>query len=78
MRGSLVAQALIKKGERALAAKVFVRTVEREFGLASRPAGARGLATFRERYPETKVWFVGEAGMKLGEFFSHAARDWFS
>ena len=36
-----------------------------------------GLAAFRLRYPKAKAWLVGATGIKLEEFFSQPAAEWF-
>jgi len=36
-----------------------------------------GVASFRRRYPKAKVWLVGATGVKLEEFFSQPAAEWF-
>jgi predicted AAA+ superfamily ATPase len=36
-----------------------------------------GMAAFRKRYPKAKAWLVGATGIKLEEFFSRPATEWF-
>jgi len=36
-----------------------------------------GMAAFRKRYPKAKAWLVGATGIKLEEFLSHPATEWF-
>ena len=36
-----------------------------------------GMAAFRKRYPKAKAWLVGASGLKLDEFFSRPAPEWF-
>ncbi|MEI7940340.1 MAG: DUF4143 domain-containing protein, partial [Verrucomicrobiota bacterium] len=36
-----------------------------------------GMAAFRKRYPKAKAWLVGTVGIKLEEFFSRPAPEWF-
>jgi hypothetical protein len=36
-----------------------------------------GMTAFRKRYPKAKVWLVGATGIKLEEFFSRPAAEWF-
>ena len=38
---------------------------------------ASGLGAFRKRSPKAKAWLVGATGIKLEEFFSRPAPDWF-
>ena len=37
-----------------------------------------GIEAFRKAYPKAKVWLIGADGVKLEEFFSRPAQDWFS
>ena len=36
-----------------------------------------GVLVFRQRYPKAKIWMIGGTGIKLEEFFSRPAQDWF-
>jgi hypothetical protein len=36
-----------------------------------------GMIAFRKRYPKAKAWLVGATGIKLEEFFSRPATEWF-
>jgi len=36
-----------------------------------------GMVAFRKRYPKAKAWLVGATGIKLEEFFSQPAPEWF-
>ncbi len=36
-----------------------------------------GMAAFRSRYPKATVWLIGAMGIKLEEFFSRPAPEWF-
>ena len=36
-----------------------------------------GMMTFRQRYPGAKAWLIGPTGIKLEEFFSRPAVEWF-
>ena len=36
-----------------------------------------GMVAFRHRYPKAKAWLVGATGIKLEEFFSKPAPEWF-
>ncbi len=44
---------------------------------SGRAGKASGLARFRNRYPRSKAWLLGEAGLKLEEFFARPAQEWF-
>ncbi len=44
---------------------------------SGRPGKPNGLVAFRKRYPQAKVWLLGGGGLKLEEFFSRPATDWF-
>ena len=37
-----------------------------------------GVEAFRRAYPKAKTWLIGADGVKLEEFFSRPAQDWFS
>ncbi|OGR07685.1 MAG: hypothetical protein A2341_06645 [Deltaproteobacteria bacterium RIFOXYB12_FULL_58_9] len=43
---------------------------------SGKTARRSGLAAFRKRYPEAKVWLVGADGIPLEEFFSKPPQDW--
>lgn len=45
---------------------------------SGRPRKTSGLSAFRKRYPEARVWLVGEGGLPLSEFFARPATDWFA
>lgn len=49
--------------------------VEVKSGRADKTSGLRA---FRRRYPNAKVWLVGDAGLPLIEFFSRPAQEWFA
>lgn len=36
-----------------------------------------GITAFRQRYPKAKSWLVGSTGVRLEEFFSQPATEWF-
>ncbi len=38
---------------------------------------AGGVEAFRKAYPKAKIWLLGADGVRLDEFFSRPARDWF-
>lgn len=44
---------------------------------SGRPGKSSGLAEFRRRYSQAKVWMVGAGGIALEEFFSRAPTEWF-
>ena len=48
--------------------------LEVKSGRASKTSGMRA---FRRRYPNAKVWLVGDSGLPLMEFFSRSAQEWF-
>lgn len=37
-----------------------------------------GVTAFRKRYPKANVWLAGPTGIKLDEFFSRPATEWFA
>ena len=43
---------------------------------SGRGGKASGLTAFRQRYPKSKVWLVGDTGIPLDEFFSRPAEEW--
>ena len=44
---------------------------------SGREGKVSGVEAFRRRYPKAKVWLVGATGVKLEEFFSTPATEWF-
>ncbi|MFO1467592.1 MAG: ATP-binding protein [Steroidobacteraceae bacterium] len=44
---------------------------------SGRPGKISGITAFRKRYPQATVWLVGRGGVRLEEFFSRAAPEWF-
>jgi hypothetical protein len=36
-----------------------------------------GVTVFRRRYPKAKVWLVGHAAIRLEEYYSRPAEEWF-
>jgi len=36
------------------------------------------VTAFRKRYPKANVWLAGPTGIKLEEFFSRPATEWFA
>jgi uncharacterized protein len=37
-----------------------------------------GIAAFRRRYPQAKVWLLGQGGITLEDFFDRTATEWFA
>lgn len=44
---------------------------------SGRPGKSSGIAEFRRRYSEAKIWLLGTGGIALEEFFSRPASEWF-
>jgi predicted AAA+ superfamily ATPase len=44
---------------------------------SGRAEKASGVGAFHQRYPKAKIWMVGGTGVKLEEFFSRPALEWF-
>jgi predicted AAA+ superfamily ATPase len=44
---------------------------------SGRPGKMSGITAFRKKYPKAKVWIVGSGGIRLEDFFSREAREWF-
>jgi predicted AAA+ superfamily ATPase len=44
---------------------------------SGRPGRLSGMKYFRERYPKAKAWLIGVEGVRLEEFFTRPAAEWF-
>ena len=44
---------------------------------SGRPGRLTGMGYFREKYPKAKAWVIGAEGVKLEDFFSKPAMEWF-